>query len=161
MAAQNSYIAAMVGVNTVGICNIQIVENTNSVNKHIIASGRMKSPKRSVDNRKLLKCNMIAFFNINNGRTRVKITRYIVLVLALNKSVTVCVNSTLTAYCTIISLISINKHKTRFTRYRIADKCGFRVVNQFVGTNISVNIACSLEPCTLLDMQVNICLELD
>ena len=131
----------MVWVDTVRVCNIKVVEYAYSVYEYVVASCRMKSPKRSVNNRKFLKGNVVAFFNVNNCRTGIKVTCYIISVLALNKGVTVCINSTLTAYCAVVSLVSIDENKARLACNRISDKRRFRIVNQLVGSDISVDIS--------------------
>ena len=134
----------MVRVNAVRICYIQIVEYAYSVNKHIITAGRMKGPKRCVNNGKFLKGDMVTFFNINNSRTRIKVTRNIIPVLALNKGVSVCINGSLTANGAIISLVCIDKNKAWLTCYRVTDKCSLGVINELIRTDIAVNIACRL-----------------
>lgn len=42
MAAQNAHIGAVVRVNAVAVGHIQIIENANTVNKHIVAPGRCR-----------------------------------------------------------------------------------------------------------------------
>ena len=134
----------MVGIDSVTVCNIKVVKNSNPVDENIVTARRMKCPKRSINNSKFLKCNVIAFFNIDDGWAWIKVACYIIPILTLNKGVTVSINSTLTADSAIIRLVGIDKYKARLACYRVADKCGFGVVYQFIWADISVNVACSL-----------------
>ena len=96
MAICNAHICAMVGVNAVGVGNIQIVQNADSVNTHIVTACGVECPKRCVRNRDIAHGDVVAFFNINHRRTRVKIARDIVFIFSFHETVPVCVNHALT-----------------------------------------------------------------
>ena len=63
---------------------------------------------------------MMAVFDVNNSRSRIKITRNIILTLSLYEGVAVAVDNSLTAYGGIIRTVAVNKGKGGLTRYGIA-----------------------------------------
>ena len=96
MAVCNPHIRAMVGVNAVGVGNIQIVQNADRVNAHIVTARGVKCPKRRVRNGDIAHGDVVAFLNVNHRRARIKIARNIVLIFSFYETVPVCVNYALT-----------------------------------------------------------------
>ena len=122
MAARNSYVGAAVRVNSVRICNVKVVKNTDFINQYVVTARRVQSPERRVNYRYVLKGNMVAFFNVNYRWARVKITRYVVPVLTLNEGVAVGVNNPLSAYGTAVRFKRINENEARLTRYGVSNQ---------------------------------------
>ena len=111
MTTENADVRAVVGVNAVGVRNVQIVENADFGNQHIVAARRVQCPKRRVGYSNVLKRNVVAFFHINDSRARIKIAGHIILVLAFYKAVAVCVNHTFAGYRTAVRFKAVKKYK--------------------------------------------------
>ena len=99
----------------------------------------MKCPEGSIFYCYILNRNVVAFLYIDYGRSRIKITRYVIPVFSFNKGIAVCVNFSLTAYGTAVRLIAVYKGKGGLTRNGISYKGCFEVVYSFARADIIFN----------------------
>ena len=146
----------MVGINTVTVCNIERIKNTDVTDKHIITAGRVKCPEGSILDCDILYGNVIAVFDIDCGRAGVEVARYVILILSFNEGIAVGIDNTLTAdYCTVCT-VAVNKGKGGLTRYGVTYKSSFRVIDCFAGSDIGIYVCACLENSTLLKVKLNI-----
>ena len=65
MTAQNAHIGRVVGVDTVRVCHVQIVQNANLRDQHVVTARRMQGPEGRVLHDHIGEGNVVAVLDID------------------------------------------------------------------------------------------------
>ena len=86
----------MIRVDAIGVGYIQVIENPDSGNQHIITAGRMQSPERCISHDHTGERNVIAVFHIDQSWSRIEITGHIIRTYLLYKGIGIAVDGACT-----------------------------------------------------------------
>ena len=155
MTAQNTHIGRVVGVDAVRVCHVQIVQNANLRDQHVVAARRVQGPEGRVLHDHIGEGNVVAVLDIDQGRTGIKITGDVIGANALDKGVSVAVDGARAGNRDIVRVLGVDKGVRRFERDRRADVLDAVILLTLVGVNICIDVGMRAEQTAALEVQIN------